>query len=298
MQLGYIGLGKMGFSMVQLLLERKHQVVVYDRNTAVVAAIAKEGAEPAQSLKALAGSLLSPRLFWIMVPHHAVDPVLEELSSFLARGDTLIDGGNSLYKDSIRRAADMRQRGIDFLDAGISGGPDGARTGACVMIGGGREAFQKYEEIFRDIAVKNGYAWVGASGAGHFVKMVHNGIEYGMIEALAEGFSLLRKSPFGLDMLRIADLYNHRSVIESRLVGWLKDAYESYGTDLKDISGSASQSGEGTWTVEAARELGVPVPIIEGSLDVRLQSQKKPSYTGQVISALRNAFGGHEVTES
>lgn len=297
MQLGYIGLGKMGFNMVELLLEKKHQVVVYDRSKAAMDALVKSGALAASSLQAMADSLSAPRLFWIMVPHQAVDAVLQDLSPFLRRGDTVIDGGNSPYKESIRRAADMRTRGIDFLDAGISGGPKGARNGACLMIGGPRDVFEKYRHLFADMAAENGYAWVGASGTGHFVKMVHNGIEYGMMQALAEGFAVLRKSPFGLDLKRIADLYDHRSVIESRLVGWLKEAYERHGPDLEGISGSAAQSGEGTWTIEAARELGVPVPIIEGSLAARIESQKKPSYIGKVISALRNAFGSHEVQE-
>jgi 6-phosphogluconate dehydrogenase len=287
----------MGYNMVQLLLERNNQVVVYDRNAPSMDAAAKKGAKAVPSIEVMAESLAPPRVFWIMVPHRAVDAVLQELSPFLTRGDTVIDGGNSPYKDSIRRAADMRKRGIDFLDVGVSGGPKGAREGACVMVGGSKEVFSRCEQLFRDIAAADGYAWVGASGAGHFVKMVHNGIEYGMMQALAEGFTVLKNSAFGFDLQRLADLYDHRSVIESRLVGWLKDAYERYGPDLENVSGSAVQSGEGTWTVEAARDMGVPVPVIEGSLAFRLESQKKPSYTGKVISALRHAFGGHEVQE-
>jgi 6-phosphogluconate dehydrogenase len=295
MEIGYVGLGKMGFNMVQRLLEKRHTVVAFDQNREAVGDIAARGAKPAASVTSLAASLTSPKLVWVMVPHRAVDAVLAELVPHLTQGDTVIDGGNSPYKESMRRADELEKKGINFLDAGTSGGPAGARTGACIMVGGKKEVFQKYEKIFLDLSVENGYAYLGPSGAGHFVKMVHNGIEYGMMQALAEGVAVLKASPFGLDMVKVADLYNHRSVIESRLVGWLKTALEQYGADLKGVSGSAAQSGEGMWTVEAANELGIPVPIIKGALDFRLQSRENPSYTGQVVSALRHQFGGHEV---
>jgi len=278
-----------------LLLEKSHQVTVYDRNEEAAKQLARKGAQAAGALKDLVASLSAPRLVWLMVPHQAVDAVLRELVPLLARGDTVIDGGNSPYKESMRRAGDLEGKGIAFLDAGTSGGPDGARKGACIMIGGNEEVFRKYEGLFQDLSVENGYAYLGKSGAGHFVKMVHNGIEYGMMQALAEGFAVMKASPFHLDPAKIAELYNHRSVIESRLVGWLKTAYEQFGAELDGISGSAAQSGEGMWTVEAAKELGVPAPVIEGALDFRLASQKAPSYTGKVVSALRNQFGGHEV---
>ncbi len=295
MKLGYVGLGKMGYGMVELLLDKHHEVVVYNRSQEPVRAIAQRGAEPADSPRSLAAALTPPRLVWLMVPYQAVDVVLNDLVPFLAKGDTVIDGGNSPYKETVRRAAELEKKGIEFLDAGTSGGPGGARTGACIMIGGKEEVFRKYEQLFRDLSVENGYAYLGRSGAGHFVKMVHNGIEYGMMQALAEGFAVLKESPFDLDLVKVADLYNHRSVIESRLTSWLKTAYEQHGTELKDISGSVAQSGEGMWTVDAATELGVPSPIIKGALDFRLQSQKSPSYTGRIVSALRHQFGGHEV---
>ena len=295
MKLGYIGLGKMGYNMVELLLDKGYQVVAYNRTAGPVQKIAQRGAQPADSIRSLVAALTPPRLVWLMVPHQAVDDVLRDIVPLLTKGDVVIDGGNSPYKESMRRAADLEKKGINFLDAGTSGGPGGARTGACIMVGGKEEVFQKYERLFRDLSVENGYAYLGKSGAGHFVKMVHNGIEYGMMQALAEGVAVLKASPFGLDMVKVADLYNHRSVIESRLVSWLKAAFEQYGTELRDISGSVAQSGEGMWTVEAAKELGIPVPVIKGALDFRLQSQKNPSYTGQVVSALRHQFGGHEV---
>ncbi len=297
MKVGYIGLGKMGFNMVERLLEKGHQVVAFDRNRDVVHDITMKGAQPSGSIAEVVRSLVAPRLIWIMVPYEAVDAVLTELTPLLGKKDAVIDGGNSPYKESIRRASELEERGIDFLDAGVSGGPSGARNGACVMIGGSKEVFEHYEILFRDISVAGGYGFMGRSGAGHFVKMVHNGIEYGMMQALAEGFAVMKASGFELDLAGIADLYNHRSVIESRLVGWLKNAYDQYGRDLSSISGSAAQSGEGTWTVDAARELGIPVPIIKGALDYRLQSQKDPSYTGRIISALRHQFGGHEAKE-
>jgi 6-phosphogluconate dehydrogenase len=295
MKLGYIGLGKMGYNMVELLLDKGHEVVVYNRSAGPAQKIAQRGAKPADSIRALAAALTPPRLVWLMVPHQAVDDVLKDIVHLLAKNDVVIDGGNSPYKETIRRAAELEKKGINFLDAGTSGGPGGARTGACIMVGGREDVFRRHEQLFRDLSTENGYAYLGKSGAGHFVKMVHNGIEYGMMQALAEGIAVLKVSSFRLDMVKVADLYNHRSVIESRLVGWLKSAFEQYGTDLKEVSGSVAQSGEGMWTVEAANELGIPVPIIKGALDFRLQSQKNPSYTGQVVSALRHQFGGHEV---
>jgi 6-phosphogluconate dehydrogenase len=297
MKLGYIGLGKMGYNMSELLLDKHYQLVVYDRSVEPVQQLVKRGAQSADSIRALGSSLAAPRLVWIMVPHQAVDDVLKELVPVLAKGDTVIDGGNSPYKKSMQRANELEAKGIHFLDAGTSGGPHGARTGACIMIGGQEEAFRQYEQLFKDLSTERGYAYCGRAGAGHFVKMVHNGIEYGMMQALAEGFAVMKASSFGLDMQQIADLYNHKSVIESRLVGWLKSAYEQYGQELSGISGSAAQSGEGMWTVDAAKELGIPVPIIKGALEFRLASQTAPSYTGKIISALRHQFGGHAVRE-
>jgi 6-phosphogluconate dehydrogenase len=295
MILGYIGLGKMGANMVELLLEKGYEVVAFDRNTDAVKSAGNKGAQIASTLPALVASLSLPRLVWIMVPHQAVDAVLKELTPLLDIGDVVIDGGNSPYKDSIQRAKVLESKGIEFLDAGVSGGPAGARNGACIMVGGQKEVFQRFEMLFRDLSVLDGYGYMGRTGAGHFVKMVHNGIEYGMMQALAEGFAILQSSDFRLDLIKVTDVYNHKSVIESRLVGWLQAAFARYGEDLKSISGSAAQSGEGMWTVEAGKELGIPTPVIKAALDFRLQSEKNPSYTGKLISAMRNQFGGHEV---
>lgn len=297
MKLGYVGLGKMGYNMVELLLDKKYEVVAYNKSEEPVRKIAQRGAQPAGSLKEIVSALVPPRLIWIMIPYQAVDAVVEELRPLLAKGDTVVDGGNSPYKESIRRSKELATKGIDFLDAGVSGGPAGARNGACIMVGGRKEVFQKFEALFRDLSVPGGYGYMGGPGAGHFVKMVHNGIEYGMMQALAEGFAVMKASDFGLELARITDVYNHKSVIESRLVGWLQSAFARYGEDLTGISGSAAQSGEGMWTVEAGKELGVPTPIIQGALEFRIQSQAHPSYTGKLVSAMRNQFGGHEVKE-
>jgi 6-phosphogluconate dehydrogenase len=237
------------------------------------------------------------RTVWIMVPHQAVEGVLDELLPLLQAGDTVIEAGNSPYKDSIRRFHACKARGIDFLDAGISGGPSGARNGACIMVGGEASVFARYESLFKDISVSEGYAFVGNPGAGHFVKMIHNGIEYGMMQAIAEGFEILKRSPLEIDLIKTAALYNHGSVVESRLVGWLLSAYTKFDSELTYFSGSVGSLGEGQWTVDEAHELGIPIPIIEGALAFRKQSQEHPSYTGRILSALRNQFGGHDTKE-
>lgn len=295
MHIGYIGLGKMGLNMVVRLLERGYTITAYDPDVSARERAGAAGAIAVESLGAVVAALSAPRALWLMVPHNIVDTVLQELIPQLANGDCVIDGGNTFYKDSLRHAAELAEKGMMFLDAGVSGGPGGARNGACVMVGGKREVFACYEQLFRDIATENGYGYMGKSGAGHFVKMVHNGIEYGMMQSLAEGFEILKRAPFDLNLTAVADLYNHQSVITSRLVGWLRDAYEQYGEELQEISGSVAQSGEGLWTVEAAEEFAVPALVIKGAVNFRKVSQEHPSYTGQVVSALRNQFGGHEV---
>lgn len=299
MQIGYFGLGKMGFNMVLRLLDKGHDVVACNRSPEPVKEAAKRGANTAFTCAELAKNLKTPRIIWIMVPAgKPVDEVIFEegnLINLLERGDTVIDGGNSFYKDSVRRYEKLKESGINFLDAGVSGGPGGARNGASIMVGGDREVFKNYEQLFKDLSVSDGYGYMGPAGAGHFVKMVHNGIEYGMMQAIGEGYEIMNRGPFKLDLKKVTEVYSHGTVIESRLIDWLKNAYEQYGEDLEEISGSVSQSGEGLWTSQTAKELGVANPIIEGSVRFRQESQKNPSYTGRVISALRNQFGGHEV---
>lgn len=297
MKLGYIGLGKMGLNMVERLLEQGYEVVANNRSAPAVAEAVSKGAIGALTIADTVEKLETPRLIWLMVPHQAVDGVLAELVPLLASGDTVIDGGNSFFEDSVRRHVELEAKQINFLDAGTSGGPNGARHGACIMIGGKKEVFDQYESLFKNLAVPNGYKYLGSGGAGHFIKMVHNGIEYGMMQAIAEGFAVIKQSAFGVDLVSAADIYQHQSVIESRLVGWLKSGLEKYGENLTDISGKINHSGEGLWTVETAKKLNVPVPIIEASLQFRVDSQTNPSFTGQAVSVMRNQFGGHEVTK-
>lgn len=298
MKIGYIGLGKMGMGMVQRLLEKGHTVVAYNRSRGPVDEAVTYGAEGAYSYEALVAALDAPRTIWMMVPWQSVDDVLAQVLPLLEPGDTVIDGGNSPYIETIRRAKELTAQGVRFMDVGVSGGPSGARHGACMMVGGERADFDRYEHVIKDCSLPNGYGYMGGHGAGHFVKMVHNGIEYGMMQAIGEGFEVLKRAPeFTLDLTEVARVYNTGSVIESRLVGWLHKAFIESGEDLQDISGEVKHSGEGLWTVEAAKRNQVPVPIIEGSLAFRVASQGNPSYTGQVVSALRNQFGGHDVTK-
>ena len=293
MHIAYIGLGKMGLNMVERLREKKHDVTAYDPSEEAREKARVLGASITASLTELMEQVPQPRTVWLMVPHGVVESVLVELAPHLSEGDTIIEGGNSPFRETMRRAQEHEARGIRFLDAGVSGGPGGAKAGACIMVGGRKDVSSDYEQLFKDLSVDEGYAYMGKSGAGHFVKMVHNGIEYGMMQALAEGFDVMRQSDFDLNLVEVAKLYNHGSVIESRLVGWLQDGFETYGEDLATITGSASASGEGLWTIETAKEMGIPITVIEDSLKARELSQKNPSYQGQLISVMRNMFGGH-----
>jgi len=294
-KIGYVGLGKMGKNMVLRLLKKDWNIVAYNKSPESIKDVEKSGAEGAYSLNELVKKIESPRLIWLMVPHQAVDSVLRELVPLLSERDTIIDGGNSNFNETLRRSKELGEKNINFMDAGISGGPSGALNGACSMIGGEKSLFDKYENLFSDISAPSAYGYMGNTGAGHFVKMVHNGIEYGMMQAIGEGFEILKKSEFDLNLTEVSKIYNNQSVIESRLTKWLQSAYEQNGENLDNISGKVSASGEGLWTVETAEKLKVPVPIIKGSLKFREESQKNPSYTGQVVSALRNQFGGHDV---
>jgi len=298
MNIAYIGLGKMGRNMVERLISRGHTVTAFDTSPEARALTEKLGAKVVNSLSVLIENTPTPRTLWLMVPHQVVESVLEELKPHLAEGDTIIEGGNSPFKETIRRHKEFEAMDVAFLDAGVSGGPQGAKDGACIMVGGKQEHYNAYEPLFKDLAVPNGYTHVGSAGAGHFVKMVHNGIEYGMMQALAEGFDILRQAQFEkpLPLTTVARLYNHGSVIESRLVGWLSKGFEMYGEDLGPITGSAQASGEGLWTVETAKDMGISVDVIEGALTARTKSCVSPNYQGQLISVMRNQFGGHDAT--
>lgn len=296
MQLGYIGLGKMGKNMVFNLVEKGYDVVAFDVDAKAVNAVKRQGASGFKTLTEIVVALESPRVIWVMVPYTVVDTVLDELVSLLDEGDLVIDGGNSPYKDSMNRAKQLQQKGIGFLDVGVSGGPEGARNGACMMVGGDQKIYKKYQQLFRDLCVTGGYAYMGKSGAGHFVKMIHNGIEYGMVQSIAEGFDLMKTTKqFDLDLKDVSYLYQHGSVIESRLMGWMNDAFVSFGDGLKPVSPKAIGTGESCWAVKAAEKNKVSVNVIKAALDARERSQKHPSFQGRIIMAIRNKFGGHDI---
>lgn len=294
-EIGIVGLGKMGANLARRLIEKRWRVVGFNKTPDAAKELESAGLGGAYSLKEFTDKLRTPRTVWLMVPYQAVDQVLDKLAPLLSAGDTIIDGGNSPYKESIRRSQELANKNINFLDVGVSGGPAGARGGVCLMVGGKKELYEKYERLFKDLAVENGYGYMGAAGAGHFVKMAHNGIEYGMMQAIAEGFTILKNSKYKLDLTKIADVYNYGSVIESRLIDWLKKAFEMHGEDLKNVSGSVKSTGEGAWTVKTAKELKLKAKVIEEALKFRIQSAKNPSFTGKILSALREQFGGHKV---
>lgn len=296
MRLGMIGLGKMGGNMVKRLLAGGHEVVAFDRDPDRTREVSEAGGEAAATLDALIAALSPPRVVWMMIP--AGDPVEQMIATLrpaLASGDILVDGGNSYFQDTVRRAAALGEAGIRYVDAGTSGGVWGLEKGYCMMVGGDDAAVAICEPAFRTLAPEDGYAHVGASGAGHFTKMVHNGIEYGLLQAYAEGFELLKASPFGLDVGEIAKLWNHGSVVRSWLLELLERAYAQEGDGLEGIRGWVADSGEGRWTVETALDLAVPAPVITLSLQMRFRSRQEESYGAQVIAALRNQFGGHAV---
>ncbi|WP_020061356.1 phosphogluconate dehydrogenase (NAD(+)-dependent, decarboxylating) [Bacillus sp. 123MFChir2] len=297
MKIGLIGLGKMGLNLGQNLIDKKHEVVAFDLNANAVKEIEGYGAIGTATLAELIQSLEKPRIIWIMVPHAVVDSVMSEIKPFLSPGDIVIEAGNSHFKESIRRYNDFKEAGVHFMDAGTSGGTEGARHGACYMIGGDPEAWAIVEPIFRDTAVENGYIYAGKAGSGHFLKMVHNGIEYGMMAAIGEGFEVLEKSEFDYDYEKVAKVWNHGSVIRSWLMELTERAF-SKDAKLNEIKGIMHSSGEGKWTVETALDLQAATPIIAMSLLMRYRSLENDTFTGKVVAALRNEFGGHAVEKN
>src|SRR5919108_1703622 len=293
MQLGMIGLGRMGAGMTQRLLRGGHQVAVFDRSADAIRAVATDGATPSSSLEDLGQKLKGPRVFWMMIPQGApVDDTIQRLQGVAAPGDVIIDGGNSNYKDSIRRADDLRSKPIEFLDVGVSGGVWGLKVGFCLMIGGNEAVFKQVEPIFKTLAPPDGYAYVGPSGAGHYAKMVHNGIEYSMLQGYAEGFEVLKASPFGFDLLQLSRLWNHGSVIRSWLLELAENAFER-DPQLSKIRGFVEDEGEGRWTVHESIDHAVPMPALAMSLYMRFRSRQDDSFSAKVVAALRNEFGGH-----
>lgn len=310
MKIGYIGLGRMGKNMVMHLLEQGIEVVAWNRSPEPVEEVVKAGAIGVEGVEEMVRKLESPRIIWLMLPAgEVVDEFIEKLVKLLKSGDLIIDGGNSFYKDTLRRAEKLSKNEIHFMDIGTSGGPAGARTGACLMIGGSEEDFERVEPVCKAAAAPGAYQHLGPIGAGHFAKMVHNAIEYGMMESIAEGLAILKNSPFKYDFVKLLDLYNHRSVVESRLVGWALDAFRE-DPDLSNISSSIGSGGSGKrvtgeadWTLDVAHEMRINVPAMEDAVKVRENSQNDPEdspagFRNKVISAMRSQFGQHDVKKN
>ncbi len=299
MRLGFIGLGRMGANMVRRLLRDGHQIVAYNRSPEKTQEIAGEGATASFSIAELVEKLEKPRTAWIMVPAGAAtEAQIRELLDHLEPGDTIVDGGNTNFHDDVRRHAELADHGIRYVDAGVSGGVWGLANGFCLMVGGDREAVEPLEPVFRSLAPVDGYLHAGPPGAGHYVKMIHNGIEYGLMQAYAEGFEIMHASEYPLELEAISDLWNHGSVVRSWLLELATLAFKASGTDLANIKGWVADSGEGRWTVQEAIDRDVPAPVITLSLQTRFRSRQDDSYGAKVLAALRNEFGGHEVKSS
>jgi 6-phosphogluconate dehydrogenase len=305
MQLGFIGLGRMGANMVRRVVRDGHEIVAHNRTVEKAHELADEeraaghAIEAADNVEALVARLAKPRNAWIMVPAgDATEAQIRELVEHLEPGDTIVDGGNSNFHDDVRRHAELAKHGIRYVDAGVSGGIWGLANGFCLMVGGDREAVEPLEPIFRSLAPVDGYLHAGPPGAGHYVKMVHNGIEYGLMQAYAEGFEIMHASEYPLDLAAIADLWNHGSVVRSWLLELAADAFRSNGQDLRDIKGWVADSGEGRWTVQEAIDRDVPAAVITLALLTRFRSRQDDSYGAKVLAALRNEFGGHAVKSS
>ena len=296
-----VGLGRMGGNMVRRLLQDDHRVTAFDPNPTAVSEARKSGADGASSLRELVNSLPKPRTVWVMVPAGDItEQTVSELAELLDSGDTLIDGGNSNYKETIRRAQSLAERGVDYLDCGTSGGVWGLSNGYCLTVGGSKAAYERNFPIFKTLGPpeNDGGLYVGPSGSGHYTKMVHNGIEYGLMQAYAEGLELLAaKEEFGLDLAAITNNWRHGSVIRS----WLLDLTASELAEdpgLDDLSSYVEDSGEGRWTVDASVELAVPAPVIALALQMRFRSRQDNPLGGRALAAMRNAFGGHAVRKS
>lgn len=295
-----IGLGRMGMNMAKRLLIGGHEVVAFNRTPSKTDQLVKEGAIGAYSINEVVEKLSPPRIIWIMLPAGpTIDDYIVKLKEVLSAGDIIIDGGNTYYKDDIRRADQLAEKGVKFVDAGVSGGIWGLKSGYCLMIGGEKEICQYLDSIFRTMAPEEGYLRCGSVGAGHFLKMIHNGIEYGMMQAYGEGFDILEASPYSesFDYAEIAHLWNRGSVVRSWLLELIENAF---GRDAKlsDISGYVEDSGEGRWTVQQAIETGVSAPVIALSLMRRFSSQVKDSFSDKVVASLRREFGGHTVVKA
>jgi 6-phosphogluconate dehydrogenase len=295
MEIGFIGLGKMGMNMVTRLQRDRHRVVVYDRTAELIKQAEGHGCVGASSLAELVSKLATPRALWIMVPSGApTEETVQAVAALLQAGDVIIDGGNSRFHDDVLRAAELKKKSIHYIDAGTSGGVWGLKLGYCLMIGGEKDVVMRLEPIFKTLAPENGWAYVGSHGAGHYVKMVHNGIEYSMMQGYAEGFELMSKSDYNLDLAKIADLWMHGSVVRSWLLELAAGALKQ-DPKLEGLKGYVPDSGEGRWMILDAIEKDVPVPTLTTALFTRFRSRQEQSFAEKMLAALRNAFGGHAV---
>lgn len=294
---GVVGLGKMGSNLSRRLIKKGWKVVGFNRSPDDTEALEKEGLIGAYSLQELIEKLPKPRvIITILTAGKPTDEVLDKLIRLMEKGDIIAEFSNSYYRDTQRRSKKVERKGVKFIDVGISGGPGGALNGACLMVGGEKKTFEYIKPLLIDEAKPNAVMHFEGVGAGHFVKMVHNGIEYGMMQSIAEGFELLKYGPFkNLKMSDITDIYMNGSVVESRLVGWLRDGFKKYGEDLDSLSGAVGFTGEGEWTAKTAKKLDIPAKIIAESVKFRKYSQKSPSFAGKVLTAMRNQFGGHSI---
>jgi 6-phosphogluconate dehydrogenase len=297
MQIGFVGLGRMGGNMVhRIRRDSDHEVVAFDPSAEARQAAEAHGAHGAFSLEELVAGLQPPRMVWIMVPAGApTQQTIDRLHDLLAEGDVIVDGGNSKWTESRTRAAAAREHGLEFIDVGTSGGVWGLEVGYCMMVGGVPDAVGRLAPILDVLAPPDGWGHMGDSGAGHYVKMIHNGVEYGMMQAYAEGFDLMHGSDYGLDMAKIAKLWNHASVVRSWLCELAARAFEAEGDDLAGLEGYVEDSGEGRWTVQNGIDQDVPTPVITSALYARFYSRRPDAYTAKVLAALRSEFGGHPV---
>lgn len=295
MKIGFVGLGKMGGKMVERLLLAGHQVVVYNLTQKEVDQAAEKGAIPAKDLKDLVAKLEDRKLVWLMVPAgKPVDQNIAELSALLSKDDIIVDGGNSYWRESVERGKGVAEKGIHYVDCGTSGGVWGLQNGYCLMYGGNKGACDFAEPVFKSLAPENGYIYCGESGAGHMVKMVHNGIEYGMMQAYAEGFEIMKNSPYEVDLEKVSRVWMNGSVVRSWLLELIGNALEG-NEDLDGIKDYVDDSGEGKWTVQTAMDFNVPAHVITSSLYTRFQSRQESSYAMKLLAAMRNQFGGHAI---
>ncbi len=289
----YFGLGKMGKAMVQNLHEKGWSIVGYDVSEDTRNEVRGLGIMVVDSVEELFEKREGEMTIWFQIPYTFLSDMLDKIEPYLQADDTIVDAGNSPFRLAIERSERFSKSHVDFMDVGISGGVEGARNGACLMIGGTETTFKSLERLFRDISRPEGYQYLGRAGSGHYVKMVHNGIEYSMMQGIAEGFDLMNQSEFDLDLQDIVRIYQQESIVTSRLIGWLGEGFDTYGVALDEVQGSVGALGEGLWTIETAHAYGIKMPALEAAYATRIASQAKPTYRGKLLQTMRQMFGGH-----